>query len=62
MSQFSHQRINHGTFQVVSISDYLGSHEFYRVEKQLARLLEQEHRRVLVCHHDESGSPACSRA
>ena len=48
MSQFSLQQINQGEVQVVSISGYMGNDEFNCVEKELARLLEQEHRKVIL--------------
>ena len=48
MSQFSLQRIKQGEVRVVAISGYMGNDEFHHVEKELARLLEQEHRRVIL--------------
>lgn len=32
----------------MSVHGYMGNDEFYRVEKELAHLLEQKHRRVIL--------------
>jgi anti-anti-sigma factor len=47
-SQFSLQQINQGKVQILSISGYMGIDECCQVETELARLLEQEHRRVIL--------------
>lgn len=48
MTEFSLQQINQGDVEVLSLCGYMGNDEFYRLEKELSRLLEQNHRRVIL--------------
>lgn len=48
MTGFNLQRINQGEVQILSLSGYLGNDEFCRVDRELAHLLEQRHRRVIL--------------
>jgi anti-anti-sigma factor len=45
---FSLQRINQGEVQVLSLGGGLGNDESCQVHKELAHLLEQKHRRVIL--------------
>jgi anti-anti-sigma factor len=48
MSNFNLQRMNRGDVQILSFSGGLDGDASCRVEKELARLLEQKHRRVIL--------------
>jgi anti-anti-sigma factor len=48
MSNFNLQRMNQGEVQVLSFSGCLSNDESCRVDKELAHLLEQKHRRVIL--------------
>ena len=48
MRNFHLLRMNHGEVEVLSFIGRLGDDEYGRVDKELAQLLEQKHRRVIL--------------
>ena len=55
---FSIQQINRDSYQIVSVSGYMGSEECHRVEGCLLELQGQKHRRVIL----NPRAPAHSKA
>jgi len=48
MTVFNLQRINQGEVHILSLSGHMGNDEFCRVDRELAHLLEQKHRRAIL--------------